>query len=78
MQTPIGLISSAWTLRDGQISVELMVPPNSSAIVELPSGYAHWTESAHSPTHAPGLRILGESKLELVSGHYRLEAKAIP
>ena len=78
MQTPIGFISSAWTLADGHISVELTVPPNGSAIVELPPGYAHWTESARSPTHAPGLRILGESRFELVSGHYRLEGKSIP
>jgi alpha-L-rhamnosidase len=78
MQTPIGLVSSAWTLTDGHTSIELTVPPNSSAIVELPPGYAHWTESGRSPAHAPGLRILDENKFELASGHYRLEAESIP
>lgn len=78
MQTPIGFISSAWTLTDRNIIMELSIPPNSSAIVELPSGYAHWTESALSAAHAPGLRILGENKFALASGHYRLEAQSSP
>jgi alpha-L-rhamnosidase len=78
MQTPIGFVSSAWTLTDGHISVELTIPPNSSAIVELPPGYAHWTESAHSLAHAMGLQIFGDNRVELVSGHYRLEGQSIP
>jgi alpha-L-rhamnosidase len=78
MQTPIGLVSSAWTLTDGHIRVELNIPPNSSAIVELPPGYSYWTESAHSPAHIPGLHILSEHRCELASGHYRLEGQSIP
>jgi hypothetical protein len=78
MQTSLGLISSAWTVSDGRVSVWITVPPNSSAIVELPPRYGNWTESAHPLDRAPGLRIVGEEKLELLSGSYRLEGQFVP
>jgi hypothetical protein len=78
MQTPLGFISSAWTLVDGRISVLITVPPNSSAFVQLPPHYGIWTESAHPLDRAPGLRIVGQGKLEAVSGSYRLEGQYIP
>jgi hypothetical protein len=75
MQTPLGLISSAWTLADGRVSVRITVPPNSSAIVSLPPDYGNWMESGHPLDRAPGVRIVSEGKLELVSGSYRLEGE---
>ncbi|MBB5066222.1 alpha-L-rhamnosidase [Granulicella mallensis] len=77
MLTPLGLISSAWTQADGLITVEITVPPNSSAIVELPSRYEGWTESAHSLEHAPGLRLMGGRRIEAESGSYRFEGHSI-
>jgi alpha-L-rhamnosidase len=78
MQTSLGLISSAWTVSDGRVSVWITVPPNSSAIVELPPRYGNWTESAHPLDRAPGLRIVGEEKLEILSGSYQLEGQFVP
>lgn len=78
MQTPLGLISSAWTLGDGHVSVRITVPPNSCAIVRLPPQYGNWTESAHPLDRAPGVRIVGDGKLEVMSGTYRLEGQFAP
>ncbi len=51
-RTPYGLVACAWRIEDGQISVEVVVPPNTTARVTLPardeepvdvgSGTHHW------------------------------------
>ncbi|MBV9229263.1 MAG: alpha-L-rhamnosidase, partial [Chloroflexi bacterium] len=42
--TPYGIAESGWTLKDGQIEVVVMVPPNTTASVTLPGGNAAPTE----------------------------------
>jgi hypothetical protein len=76
MQTPLGLISSAWSLNESRVNIQITIPPNSSAIVELPAGYDHWTEASHPLDRASGLRFIGEGELEVVSGTYRLEGES--
>jgi hypothetical protein len=73
MQTVLGLVSSQWTVADAHVSLRITVPPNSSAVVNLPQHYGKWTESGHALTGAPGLRIVSDGKLELGSGSYALE-----
>ncbi len=73
MQTPLGSISSAWTLKDGKVTLEIGVPPNSSATVELPARCGEWTESGKALDGVPGVRTVGSGTLQVVSGKYRLE-----
>jgi alpha-L-rhamnosidase len=40
LETPRGLVSSAWTLHDGVFTVEVEVPANSTATLECPVGFA--------------------------------------
>jgi len=77
MQTPLGLISSAWTVSGERATLLITVPPNSSALVDLPPGFGGWTESGHPLGHAAGLRMIGENQLELLSGSYRLEGQTV-
>ena len=37
-RTPYGLAACSWALEDGQIAVEVVVPPNTTAEVVLPGG----------------------------------------
>jgi hypothetical protein len=78
MQTRIGFISSAWTLDGEHLGIRISVPPNTSAIVDLPPHFRHWTESSHPLNLARGLRIVSEGRLEVVSGSYRLEGQFFP
>jgi hypothetical protein len=78
MQTPRGLISTSWAVSAGRVNVWITVPPNSSAIVELPPRYGNWTESAHSLNDATGVQVVGEGKLKILSGSYRLEGQFFP
>ena len=36
--TPYGIAESSWTIREGQIEVVVVVPPNTTATVTLPGG----------------------------------------
>jgi alpha-L-rhamnosidase len=40
LNSPYGVISSAWTIDNGQVSYDVTVPPNSSATLTLPDGAA--------------------------------------
>jgi hypothetical protein len=70
MQTPLGLISSAWTKDSGRVNLQITVPPNSNAVVELPAGCENWTESTHTLASAPGIRSLDNGTLQVGSGSY--------
>jgi alpha-L-rhamnosidase len=58
-RTPYGMAESAWSLADGQITVDVVVPPNTTASVTLPgqsgepfevgSGTYHWSYSYQAP-----------------------------
>ncbi len=38
LESPYGVISTNWTLEDGIFELEAVIPPNTSALVELPNG----------------------------------------
>ena len=43
--TPYGLAESAWELRDGQFRLQVVIPPNTTASVTLPTGKVHRVSS---------------------------------
>jgi alpha-L-rhamnosidase len=46
LETPYGKASSAWTRRDGKVSMDIIVPPNSTATIEFPDGQKSETVAA--------------------------------
>lgn len=50
-KTPYGLAQSAWALRDGQIEVEVSVPPNTTARVTLPGKESEPIEAGPGKHH---------------------------
>lgn len=38
LDTPYGKAASAWERRDGKVTLEVIVPPNTTATVEFPDG----------------------------------------
>jgi alpha-L-rhamnosidase len=50
-KTPYGMAECAWTIEAGQISVEVVVPPNTTASVSLPGSLAEPTEVGSGRHH---------------------------
>ena len=67
--TPYGKVSCAWELKDGKMSIEVEVPPNTRANVHVPglketvgSGFHHF-EVEHTPEgHWPPVSLAGPSR----------------
>lgn len=69
-----GLIESNWSITEHGTSYEIVIPPDSTAIIELPAD-GGLTESDQPITEASGIKTLppGSSvrRLQVGSGHYR-------
>jgi alpha-L-rhamnosidase len=75
LETQYGRLASAWTLADGRLTLDVTVPPNTSATVRLPgAARARVTESGQPLTAAAGVRSAhpdgDDLALELGSGEY--------
>jgi alpha-L-rhamnosidase len=65
--TPFGLAQSAWEIKDDQITIEVVIPPNTEAIVSLPgaegesikigSGTHRWSRPYPKPASRPALSL---------------------
>ncbi len=73
LQSPIGMVASAWTRNRTHVTLTLSIPPNSSAVVELPSACRNWTESNNSLQRSPGILDTGRQSLRIASGSYQFE-----
>lgn len=62
IKTDYGLLSSSWTLKDGEFELTVVIPPNTSAAVQLP-------ESVSGDVTLNGDPISGRSH-EVAAGHY--------
>ncbi|MCA9894397.1 MAG: alpha-L-rhamnosidase, partial [Anaerolineae bacterium] len=62
VKTGYGLLSSSWTLKDGEFELTVVIPPNTSAAVQLP-------ESVSGDVTLNGDLISGRSH-EVAAGHY--------
>jgi hypothetical protein len=73
MITPLGRIASAWSLSGSNVTLELEVPPNTTAMVVLPARFTNWKESGQPLSAVAGVRVPpGGDSIELQSGHYAL------
>ena len=74
-----GTIESNWQCGEGRFRGEFVVPPNTSAIVYLPSHPDSVTESGAALAEAEGVQSLGYQRpwlrLKLLPGQYQLEGK---
>ncbi len=76
LNTMYGTVASAWELRDGQFTLEVTIPPNAAATVNLPGAILERvTESGTPLGKAAGIsspRQAGDTVVvEIGSGHYR-------
>lgn len=73
-ESPVGTIESAWSREDGQLSLELTVPPNSTAILEvLPEDALHVAEHEAITNLGPKAGFL---RYALKPGSYVLVSKS--
>ncbi len=78
-ESPYGTIVSRWRISNGVLSLEVSVPPNSTAILYLPTSNPDSIKEGNKPLpEAPGVKHLSNEKnhsiLELQSGRYLFEA----
>ena len=75
--TPYGAVSSAWTLAQGQLTLELDLPANTRARLTLPPGFRNeMREDGRELTGNLGVTPLGKGEYEIGSGRYHLVARA--
>jgi alpha-L-rhamnosidase len=64
-----GLIESNWKITDGGTEFEIVIPPDTTATVELPAG--NITESGKPLSEAEGVTILDPTRMKVGSGRYQ-------
>jgi alpha-L-rhamnosidase len=73
-----GRISSSWKFEDGLFSLEVLVPPNTTATVHVPSADGI-SEGGRSVEEADGVKLLrageGETVLSVGSGRYEFSGR---
>lgn len=79
-RSPYGLIESSWKVKGRQLSWEITIPANSSAIVAIPGEKLEAVNESGKPLHgAVEIQLLeqkdGKLLLEIGSGNYHFETK---
>ncbi len=73
-----GLIESNWSTADTTTSYEIVIPPDSTAVIELPAG-GELTEGGHPLAEAGAIKNLppgnGVQRLQVGSGRYQFSLK---
>jgi len=80
---PTGRITSAWKISNGELALDITVPPNTTATVRVPAGDAAAVRESGRPVHeAAGLQFLrmdnGAAVFHTGSGHYHFTTPALP
>jgi alpha-L-rhamnosidase len=75
---PSGLIASRWQRHDGWLTLDEVVPPNTTATITVPAADAGMvTESGRPAAQAQGVKLVragdGAAVFEVQSGAYRFE-----
>jgi alpha-L-rhamnosidase len=78
--SPYGKIATSWKRSGGTLSLDVTIPPNTTATVWLPAKDAgSVTESGIAAAHAKGVKFVreenGAALFEVESGMYRFEAR---
>lgn len=74
-ESPYGHISSAWTVIDGHLDWEIIVPPNSTGFITIPKGYKadyQLIQIADDGSTVAGEATNSNEELRLTSGKYRV------
>ena len=82
-ETPYGRLAAAWRVADGEASLEVQIPVNTSAIVRLPgSDGVNVNEDDRAAADAPGVRFLrvedGAALYSVGSGTYAFTWRFVP
>lgn len=82
LESPYGRIVSAWTRQDGDVTVDVQVPANTTATVRLPNAWiGQVTESGRSLAQADGLSAGSQATdgvvAEIGSGHYTFRYRRV-
>jgi hypothetical protein len=73
MLTPLGRIATTWSLSGDTVTLEVDVPPNGTAVVQLPARFTGWNDSGGPLLAARGIQVSSDNgSVHLLSGHYRL------
>ena len=77
--SPYGLIASNWTRTDGQLTMDVTIPFNATAIIEVPGrAAASVTEGGRPLAEAAGVTFLrmerGVAVCRVVAGHYQFRS----
>ena len=76
-----GMIESSWSVTDTGTSYEIVIPPDTTAIIELPAG-GELTESGRPLAEAGGIKTLSPGqavrRLQVGSGRYRFSVQRKP
>jgi alpha-L-rhamnosidase len=76
LRTPYGRVLSKWRIADGRLHWGVVVPPNTTASVVVPtSDPASVTEGGRLAAQAEGVVPRGPAAFEIQSGTYVFEAK---
>ncbi len=74
-----GKIETHWGIEKGRLTLDVAIPPNTSAVVYMPvKAGADVTESGTSADHAPGVKLVGHEEgaavYNVASGRYSFSA----
>ena len=74
-----GLVSSAWKIAEGKITLDVTLPPNTSAAIHVPAADpATVRESGEPASQAPGVKFVrqdqGAAVYQVGSGQYHFTA----
>jgi alpha-L-rhamnosidase len=76
-QSPYGTIKSDWEKKDGQLTWNVSLPGNTSAIIYIPAEVSEVKEGANRASASEGVRFLkmenGNAVFEFGSGNYSFE-----
>jgi hypothetical protein len=73
--TRAGRVACAWSLQGDTLTLDIVVPPNSTARVVLPARFSSWQESGRPLNASPGVDWQADGRqLEVASGSYSFRA----
>jgi alpha-L-rhamnosidase len=81
LETGFGRVESAWRIENGTMHVRVVIPPNTTAVVDLPTTNADdVTENGEAAARSPGVRLVQagatSGTFEVGAGEYSFVVRA--